>query len=61
MVNSVLKLKTCKLVRGLNVAGWCRLFQVREKLYELLVNCIPPEVILKVSHVLFDFISCLFE
>lgn len=24
-----------------------KLFQVREKLYELLVNCIPPEVILK--------------
>ncbi|KAI3705393.1 hypothetical protein L1987_75630 [Smallanthus sonchifolius] len=24
-----------------------RLFQVRGKLYELLVNCIPPEIILK--------------
>lgn len=26
-----------------------RLFQVRGKLYELLVNCIPPEIILKVG------------
>lgn len=35
-----------------------RLFQVRGKLYELLVNCIPPEIILKVrtaSFIYFDF------
>ncbi|KMT06157.1 hypothetical protein BVRB_7g163260 [Beta vulgaris subsp. vulgaris] len=28
-----------------------RLFQVRGKLYELLVNCIPPEIILKLGDV----------
>lgn len=26
-----------------------RLFQVRGKLYELLINCIPPEIVLKVK------------
>lgn len=26
-----------------------RLFQIRGKLYELLINCIPPEIILKVK------------
>lgn len=31
----------------------CRLFLVRGKIYELLVNCIPPEVILKVGCVTF--------
>ena len=31
----------------------CRLFLVRGKIYELLVNCIPPEVILKVGYVTF--------
>lgn len=31
-----------------SVVCFFRLFQVRGKVYELLVNCIPPEVILKV-------------
>lgn len=35
-----------------------RLFQVRGKLYELLINCIPPEIILKVN-VLLDNVAML--
>lgn len=35
--------------------GWCRLFQVRGKLYELLSNCIPPEIILKVDCFVLSF------
>lgn len=31
-----------------------RLFQVRGKLYELLINCIPPEIILKVNLLLYN-------
>lgn len=31
-----------------SIVCFFRLFQVRGKVYELLVNCIPPEVILKV-------------
>lgn len=35
---------------SLSNLGTCsRLFQVRGKLYELLINCIPPEIILKVN------------
>ena len=34
----------------------CRLFQVRGKLYELLVNCIPPEIILKVKTTFFHVV-----
>lgn len=58
MLSNVLNLSICELVIGLNVSGWCRLFQVREKLYELLVNCIPPEVILKVCGSLSYSILC---
>jgi len=32
---------------------YLRLFQVRGKLYDLLINCIPPEIILKVNMFLY--------
>ena len=28
----------------------CRLFQIRSKFYDLLINCIPPELILKACY-----------
>ena len=42
-----------QIILGIGFLGWCRLFLVRGKIYELLVNCIPPEVILKVGYVTF--------
>lgn len=43
-------------LRAMNIlsAVCFRLFQVRGKLYELLINCIPPEIILKVNLLLYN-------